>query len=295
MKIQVLTLAFLFASFNVLATVEKDAVLQNQAAEAIINDASQASQGAQGQANQFIEEFKSDDEAMPLKLDAEMVKQAQQLIDQTQVKLSDPELKSQAQALVNQSESFVGKKTFDLPAQTGVLANGIDIGQLIAQYKNPYQEKESPTEGKELPTLMVFISSSMPNTMLMDLAEQTKKAGGVMVLNGFIDSKLSNTILYMKQIIDETEVMINIDPNMFELFKVKSVPEIVVTSEPLKPCSPDQGQCEYQIPTHDRMKGNVTLYYALEQFSWSGDTSSTALEHLSLLQSEQWNNSDEAN
>lgn len=293
MKIQVIILAFLLASFNVLATAEKDAVLQNQAAEAIINDASEASQGFQGQANQFIEAFKSDDEVMPLKLDAEMVKQAQQLIDQTQVKLSDPGLKSQAQALVKESESFVGKKTFDLPAQTGALANGIDIGQLIAQYKNPYQEKESPTEGKELPTLMVFISSSIPDSMLLELAKQTKKAGGVMVLNGFIDGKLSNTILYMKQIIDETAVMINIDPNMFELFKVKSVPEIVVTSEPLKPCSPDQGQCEYQIPKHDRMKGNVTLYYALEQMSWSGDSSSAALEHLSQLQSDQWDAANE--
>lgn len=257
----------------------------------------QANTGNSNDVSGFVGQFYTGHEVQgQLVLDAEALKQAEALIDVSENKMNDPLIKQQAKALVSQSERYVGRQKYeDSNLAPSELTNGIDIGALIAKHKNPFQEKEDPTGGKKLPTLMVFISASLSPELLHELAIQTKKAGGVMVLNGFIDGKLSNTILYMKKLIEDTEVMINIDPTMFELYQVKSVPEIIVTSEPLKPCSPDKNKCEYIVPTHDRMKGNVTLYYALEQFSWEGDASSTALEHLGKLQSGQWNTPNEVN
>lgn len=283
-----LTLSLL--SWPLLAS-PNSAVLQNSDAQNLVDNANQINSSNSSGASSFVDQFRSNEQSSSdIQLDPNMVKEAQALISTSQSRINAVDVQQKAKAFVTDSEKFVGQQTFSASNSDKPLVNGINIGDLIAQYKNPYQEKENPTEGKELPTLMVFISSSMPEQALRDLAIQTKKADGIMVINGFVGGKLSSTIEFLKPYIEETEVMINIDPTMFELFKVTSVPEIIVTTEPLTPCTPDKGGCEYVVPKHDRIKGNVTLYYALEQFSWDGVTSTTSLDHLGKLQAGQWNN-----
>lgn len=277
------------ASWPLLASSDI-AVLQTSDADQVINQATQSSSVQHSSATQLVDQFRDEEsDSQEIKLDEKMALEAQAMIDMATQRMNDASVQQEAKALVAQSESFVGQTAFEHNNSPKTLTNGIDIGALIAQYKNPFQEKADPTGGKKLSTLMVFVSASMPESMIIEMAHQTKKAGGHMMLNGFIGGKLSSTIAYMYKVFEQTGVIIDIDPNMFELFKVTSVPQIIVTSEPLKPCSPDQSECEYILPTHDRIKGNVTLYYALEQFGWYGQTSATALDHLSQLQSEQWN------
>ncbi|HAS6231020.1 TPA: type-F conjugative transfer system pilin assembly protein TrbC [Vibrio vulnificus] len=285
---QKLLIISLMASWSVMAS-SNIAVLQSNADE-VINKANKNSQQQTSSALNLVEQHKyNDGEKDELKLDELALSDAQKMIDLATERMNATSVQREAKDLVTQAETFAGSSVFESNPSASVLTNGIDIGALIAQYKNPYQEKADPTGGKKLSTLMVFVSSSMPESMLIEMAMQTQKAGGHMMLNGFIGGKLSSTISFMMNVFQETGVIIDIDPNMFELFKVTSVPQIIVTSEPLKPCSPDQAECEYVLPTHDRMRGNVTLYYALEQFSWNGQASATALEHLGQLQSEQWN------
>ncbi|RZQ33252.1 type-F conjugative transfer system pilin assembly protein TrbC [Vibrio vulnificus] len=285
---QKLLIISLMASWSVMAS-SNIAVLQSNADE-VINKANKNSQQQTSSALNLVEQHKyNDGEKDELKLDESTLSDAQKMIDIATERMNATSVQREAKDLVTQAETFAGSSVFESNPSASVLTNGIDIGALIAQYKNPYQEKADPTGGKKLSTLMVFVSSSMPESMLIEMATQTQKAGGHMMLNGFIGGKLSSTISFMMNVFQETGVIIDIDPNMFELFKVTSVPQIIVTSEPLKPCSPDQAECEYVLPTHDRMRGNVTLYYALEQFSWNGQASATALEHLGQLQSEQWN------
>jgi type-F conjugative transfer system pilin assembly protein TrbC len=213
---------------------------------------------------------------------------AESLIKTTNARMQDKDLKKDAKGLVTRSEKFVGQTQFEAPdSSLDSLENGIDLGKLVAQYKNPLQSKEE-REGNPLPSLMVFISLSMPDSLLEPLARQTAQAGGVLVINGFVNGNVSNTIHAMQELLEKTGVQVQINPNMFKLFEVKTVPEIVVTKDTLKPCYPGDGECTYKLPIHDRMRGNVTLYYALEQFSFNGDAQDKALEHLARLQSPQW-------
>ncbi|PRQ65184.1 type-F conjugative transfer system pilin assembly protein TrbC [Vibrio mediterranei] len=217
------------------------------------------------------------------------MQEAQQLIDTSNRTLGISGLMESAQELVSTSESLSPKLNGSNRLQLSLEnSNGIDLDALIANYSSPLKQKTEDQTSTPLPSLMVFVSSSMPSTLMAPLAKQTVAAKGSMVLNGFIGGKLSTTVTFMNDLIQETGVHIIIDPTMYELFDVKSVPTILVTNEPLKPCNPDNGACNRQQPVHDRIKGNVTLYHALEQFAWHGDTANNALEHLNALNASGW-------
>ncbi|MCG9658642.1 type-F conjugative transfer system pilin assembly protein TrbC [Vibrio mediterranei] len=217
------------------------------------------------------------------------LKDAQSLIDSANQSAKQPNLVREAKQLVKKSEQFVVHETRNIESTGGLITrDGIDLSNMIANYTNPLVAKEDKKVGKPLPTLLVFISSSMPKTLLMELARQTYQAKGSLVIKGFIGGKLSSTLAFIEPIAQETGVNILIDPTMFDLFDVKVVPEILVISAPLHPCEPNKGECIRVLPTHDRIKGNVSLYYALEQFSWYGDTSNKALAHLNALNASEW-------
>ena len=221
----------------------------------------------------------------------QMLRDAQSFVDQATQVMNDPKVQHSAKGLVKKAETFVAKQplpTVD-KSRPVALEQGLDLDALISRYKNPYAVKEEKKEGRALPSLMTFVSAAMPSRLLETMATQTHKAGGSLVIKGFVGGKLSTTLKFVQPLSEKTGVNVLIDPNMFSLFQVSSVPEIIVTSEPLTPCDPNGKDCSRNVPKHDRMKGNVTLYYALEQFSWEGESADKALEHLSLLQSSAWN------
>jgi type-F conjugative transfer system pilin assembly protein TrbC len=113
--------------------------------------------------------------------------------------------------------------------------------------------------------LMVFVSSSMPQESLIQYANQVRKSGGVMVLRGFINGSMTNTVKFVKSLSDEGTRAI-IDPNVFRLFDIRQVPEVIVISDQNNCVN---GKCE-QTPLHDRIRGNVSLEYALEKISKEG-------------------------
>ena len=124
---------------------------------------------------------------------------------------------------------------------------------------------------------MIFISSSMPRASIVNYIEESRKYGATLVLRGFKNNSLKQTVSYIKSLSDKGANVI-IDPRSYRMFGIDSVPQIILISENNN-CA--IGACEI-TPIHDRIRGNVTLRYALERFEEEGDNRKQARALLSL-------------
>jgi type-F conjugative transfer system pilin assembly protein TrbC len=123
--------------------------------------------------------------------------------------------------------------------------------------------------------LYIFVSFSLGEKALLNLAHEAKKYGAILVLRGFKEGSYKRTVQALQKIILETGQGIIIDPELFTLFSVSSVPTFILT----KPFSPNTFE-RTATPLHDRMQGHVTLKYALETFAKEGDLQTEATDFL---------------
>lgn len=150
------------------------------------------------------------------------------------------------------------------------------IDQILSKYS--FKPTEVKKNSNNYYPLMIFVSASIPRESLKDLMVQAKQSGGVLVFRGMIGS-LQETVDFLTKISAENISAI-IDPRLFDLFKIDVVPTFVVVSSVHQDCS--DNQC-FVTPAHDRLVGNVTLQYALEQMVGGGDVQNIAAYHLNKL------------
>lgn len=152
----------------------------------------------------------------------------------------------------------------------------------IAKLLNNYRFKPTDIQKNQITNypLMIFVSASIPRASLKDLMIQARQSGGVMVFRGLIGGTLKNTQQFLGELAKENVSAI-IDPRLFEMFNVEIVPTFVVLAKPAQDC--EEANCNF-TPIHDRITGNITLNYALEQFAdGQGDAKSQAAAILSKL------------
>ena len=147
--------------------------------------------------------------------------------------------------------------------------------------------KVSENEMQERPyALRVFVSSSMPVSLLKSYAFEAKKYGATLVFKGLPKGsfkELSKLVLAMKGADSEEGKdmsSIQIDDEAFGKFKVTSVPTIVLSNE---------SQCEAPetcAVVYDKVDGNLSLDAALEKFASSGDMKEVAAEIIKQVDSE---------
>ena len=125
------------------------------------------------------------------------------------------------------------------------------------------------TKAPKINQLMIFISSSMPINSLKQFSIASNKANGVMVLRGLINNSFKQTVSFIRTLNNKQGTRVIIDPNAFNLFAVKKVPEIVVIIDNNN-CQ--WGRCDH-TPLFDKISGNITLEYALEEISKRGEFS----------------------
>jgi type-F conjugative transfer system pilin assembly protein TrbC len=142
-----------------------------------------------------------------------------------------------------------------------------------------------PTDIDEAGDLYVFVSFSLGEKALLNLAREAKRYGVTLVLRGFkacphesgepgkINYK--KTVQALQKIIQKTGQGFVIDPELFTLFSIQVIPTYVLTK-------PFQLRAEErtQTPIHDRMQGHVSTHYALETFAKEGDLKEEALSLL---------------
>lgn len=176
----------------------------------------------------------------------------------------------------NQNELFA-KQTQALPKIDYDITKDQREKDEIAKLLHNYRFK--PDEVKKATIthypLMIFVSSSIPKNSLKDLMIQAKQAGGILVFRGIIGS-LKNTQEFLVDISKENVSAI-IDPRLFDIFQIKVVPTFVVLSAATHDCL--EKDCQF-TPAHDRISGNITLKYALEQIADGKGNSSTAANDL---------------
>lgn len=125
--------------------------------------------------------------------------------------------------------------------------------------------KNTPAE------LTLFVSFSLGEKALLNLAIESKIYGATLVFRGFKDNSYAHTVKALQKIIQETGQWFIIDPELFSLFSVTAIPTYIL-SRPFQLHTLEQTQ----TPLHDRLQGHVSLQYALETFAKEGDLQNEA-------------------
>ena len=119
--------------------------------------------------------------------------------------------------------------------------------------------------------LKVFISSSMGLELLKTYVRQAKHYGGVLVFNGLPDNswvKLNKTVTEI--VGDEEGVGIQIDPEEFDRFNIKTVPAFVLIKEADLITGTSEEPAEDKV-IYDKVTGNIGMESALRLFAEKGE------------------------
>ena len=121
--------------------------------------------------------------------------------------------------------------------------------------------------------LKVFISSSMSFELLKTYVRQAKRYGGVLVFNGLPGNswvKLNKTVMEIVE--DQEGVGIQIDPEEFDRFNIKTVPAFVLIKEADLITGTSEEMVEDRV-IYDKVTGNIGTEAALRLFAEKGELS----------------------
>lgn len=129
---------------------------------------------------------------------------------------------------------------------------------------------------KPRPRLQIFVSSSMPISLLKSYTKEATKYNGVLVFRGLPEGSFYRLAKLVSDISGNNAegIAMQIDDEAFKAFNVKVVPTIVLS----KTASIFSEQVKGGA--FDKVGGNVTIRYALEVFAKEGDLKENARELL---------------
>jgi len=127
--------------------------------------------------------------------------------------------------------------------------------------------------------IYIFVSSSMPKSLLKSYLEEANRYGAVLVLKGLPNGSFKELNALVMDLTNSTsqqaELNMQIDDEAFDRFSIIQVPSIILVKET------DYIPNQTAQPIYDKIIGSVSLKYALEEFSKSGELANLALERLS--------------
>ncbi len=195
-----------------------------------------------------------------------------------QVNLSKEDLPC-AQVLLNpfQSRGYHEKEILDLQKDSlkkvESLLENKEFRAVVAdlQEKIPTLQNSPPIRGQVQGELLIFVSFSMGEKALLNIAQEAQLYGATLMLRGFHKDSYKKTIHALQKIISKTGQGFSIDPELYTLFAIDAVPTFILT----KPYELNAAE-RTQTPLHDKLRGHVSLHYALERFAKEGDLKETA-------------------
>ncbi len=126
------------------------------------------------------------------------------------------------------------------------------------------------TRGEEV-NFYMFASFSLSDTHLRQMMDYAKTYNGVIVFRGIENNSFKKTAEHIQSLAKEgEEASIIIDPTLFKEFQITQVPSYVLAK---------RGQCPVGVSckaNYDKIIGNVTPKYALEEFAEQGELSQEA-------------------
>ncbi len=139
----------------------------------------------------------------------------------------------------------------------------IDLEALARGYAS---QADAMTQAQGLatgPGLLVFVSLSMPRPTLQRLVGQAARAKASIVLRGFANGSLRDTVAQVQGLIGARQVAVQIDPLAFDRFAVTRVPTFVLVRDGTRPVACASGSCA-PADSFLRTSGDVSLDYALD-------------------------------
>ena len=143
------------------------------------------------------------------------------------------------------------------PVDLEALAKGFDA-----------QADKPPLGAASGPSLLVFISFSMPEATLARLVDQAARARASLVLRGLVNGSLRDTVERMQRLIGNRQVSVQIDPQAFDRFSIVRTPSFVLVRDGAQPQRCGAGMC-FAADQFALAAGDVSLDYALERFQRS--------------------------
>ena len=116
----------------------------------------------------------------------------------------------------------------------------------------------------------IFISLSMPETLLKKYDLIAKQIGAKLVLRGFKNNSFKETVNYIQTLSSEG-IIGEINPILYRKYSVNLVPSFVLA----------------QGDKFDKLVGNVSVNYALTKFKDKGDLKIKASEYLARFKSNE--------
>lgn len=132
--------------------------------------------------------------------------------------------------------------------------------------------------------VFLLASFSMPAPALRAMMVEASSFDVPILFRGFVNNSVFETQAAFTEVFGEEADVVGfgIDPTLFTRFEVETVPQVIVTSEPLDVC--ETSGCEGDTaPKHDRVAGNIPLKAALEIIArGDGDAAEAAFQTLAM-------------
>lgn len=168
----------------------------------------------------------------------------------------------------------------DYAAQAGTVATVDKVDPLVVaeRARKDYELIDPSVMDSTKANLLVFVSFSMPEESLKRLAYETAKAGGTLLLRGFVNDNLKATVEASNKLTN-LGAEVQIHPDLFKDFAVTQVPTFVLS----KPGSTAQG-CEGKTSCTDHLKlvGDASLRTVLDRMSRESNSTLANLAQASM-------------
>ena len=140
--------------------------------------------------------------------------------------------------------------------------------------------------GANTTEVLVFMSLSVPEPSWRQWSREAAMVGAPMLLRGVAEGGLTATVNRIAARHAEDGAGAGIDPRLFRLFRIGSVPAVAVVPGGVPGCT-SAGCSSDPPPPHDLVTGNIGLAGALEAIaSEGGPGRETAMRHLAVLRGE---------
>lgn len=169
----------------------------------------------------------------------------------------------------------------ELESKRGSVKDSLDSPELNSGIQGQHSDANLPQANLPPANLYIFISFSMGEKALLNLAHEAKQYGAVLVLRGFKDGSYLKTAKALQEIILKTGQGVLIDPELYTLFDITAVPTFIL-AKPFKLSPQERIQTPIKwapikwAPIHDKIQGHVSICYALEQFAREGELNKEA-------------------
>lgn len=144
----------------------------------------------------------------------------------------------------------------------------LDLSDLARDYdvmrgrRSPDAAGAADPADRQVQGLIVFASLGMPSASLERLIADAQKTRSSLVLRGMLDGSLKKTKARIQELVGDRKVGWQIDPTLFDRFKVTGVPTFVLI-DPARPVSGDCGTAQCQQPSYAKVAGDVSTAFAL--------------------------------